>query len=375
MSLSTARAVSLLALLSIASGAFAQTPPAPTQPPTSAKTPTTKPPAPKPEPKLPANVIARVGNQDISRDQVLAMFDLFNGQPIVDQMVQATLIEQEAKRLGVAVTEAELNQNVKETKDRIVQQQMMMGQPMTFEEIAAKEGFSEGLLRWSVRVNMLRRKAFLKSIGDRLPNRDNQVKLAHILISTVPLPTSPTDQPKPLTPEEKKKKEDDAKVKVDALYADLKSGKIKWEDAVKESEDTSSAVRNGELDYYGPGLLDANFEKAGFAIEKQGDIVGPVKSQYGWHIIKLIQRGKDLPAAEKAAYRKQQEESLLQNPQALQAWQAQLRDKTTVTINRKTHLVPGANKPQPQVTPAKATPPTTKPASGNAKTTKAGGAG
>lgn len=364
MSLLTARAIGLIALASMVSGVYAQTPPSPAQPPAPKPT-APKPPAPKPEPKLPANVIMRVGNQDISRDEVLAMFDMFNGQPIVDQMIQAALIEQEAKRQSISVTDAELDKMVKETKDRIVQQQMMMGQPMTYAEIAAKEGFSDGLLRWSVRINLLRRKAFLKSMGNRLPNRENQVKLAHILIATIPIPTSPSEAPKPLTPEEQKKKEEEAKTKIDTLYADLTSGKIKWEDAVKQSEDRTSAVRNGELDFYGPGMLDPNFEKAGFAIAKSGDMVGPVKSQFGWHIIKLVQRGKDLPAADKAAYRQQQEEALLSNPQALQAWVGQLREKTTVTINRNTHIVPGAAKPTPKATTKPAAKPAPKPGKAN----------
>ncbi len=366
MSLSTVRGVSLIALLSIISGAIAQTPAPRSQPPAP------KPPAAKPAPKLPSDVIVRIGVQDISREEVLAIFDMFNGQPIVDQMIQATLIEQEGKRQGVSVSDAELNQAVKETKDRLVQQQMMSGQPMTYEEIAAREGFSDGLIKWSVRINLLRRKAFLKAISNRLPNRDNQVKLAHILIATIPLPTSPNEAPKPLTPEELKKKEEDAKAKIDLLYTDLKSGKIKWEDAVKESEDKTSAARNGELDFYGPGMLDPTFEKAGFAIEKSGEMVGPVKSQFGWHIIKLIQKGKDLSAADKATYRKQQEDAILANPQALQGWVAELREKTPITINRNTHIVPGANKATPVKPTSK---PVAKPGSGGSKPQKANGAG
>jgi foldase protein PrsA len=347
-------ALSLTVSLTVSStgAVFAQN--SASQKPIPAKPPTTKP-APKPEPQLPPNVMAKVGSQTITRDDLIALFAMFNGQPILDQAIQASLIEQEAKRLGVSVSDTELKEGIKETQDRVVQQQMMSGTPMTYAEIAAREGFSAELLRWSVRLQILRRKAFSKSMESKVPNRDTQVKLAHILLATMPLPTNPTEQPKPLTPEERKIKEESAKKKIDELYADLKAGKITWEDAVKQSEDPSSAINKGELDFYGKGVLDPNFEQAGFALEKPGDIVGPVKSQFGWHIIKLIQKGSDLPAADKEAYKKQQLEMLMSNPQAVQAWVNGLRDSKTVTINRKAQIVPTTpmTKPNAKPTPKK----------------------
>jgi parvulin-like peptidyl-prolyl isomerase len=355
MNLSSLSRTGLVAVtFTVAGMVIAQTPapkPGQTAPKPGAVPPVTAVPK-KPPVKLPSNVVARVGGQDITRDQVLAMFDMVGGRPIVDQMVQSTIMEQEAKRLGVKVSEAEIQQAVKDAKQRLVSATMQNGTPMKFEEIAAEEGFTEDLIRWSVRLDLLRRKTFGKAVEKDIPTRDNQVKLAHILVATIPLPTSPTEQPKQLTEEERKQKEEDAKKKIDGILADIKSGKLTWEEAAKQSDDPSNKDKGGELDYYGPNMLDPAFEKAGFSIQKEGEIVGPIKSNFGWHLIKLIKRGKDLPKAEKDQYREQQLNNIINNQRALESWMAQLRAQKPVVLNRQAKIVPGA------VSPARAFDPT-----------------
>jgi peptidyl-prolyl cis-trans isomerase D len=57
--------------------------------------------------------------------------------------------------------------------------------------------------------------------------------------------------------------------------------------ARKYSDDPGSAKKGGELGWVGHGDLVKPFEKALFGINKVGHVVGPVKSKYGFHIIKL----------------------------------------------------------------------------------------
>ncbi len=61
-----------------------------------------------------------------------------------------------------------------------------------------------------------------------------------------------------------------------------------WEIARKESED-STRTKGGDLGYFGLGKMVKEFEKAAFAL-KVGQISNPVKSQFGFHIIKLLDR-------------------------------------------------------------------------------------
>ena len=63
-------------------------------------------------------------------------------------------------------------------------------------------------------------------------------------------------------------------------------GREKFGDLAKElSLDTGSARKNGNLGYFGRGRMVKPFEEAAFALNV-GQTSGPVKTEYGYHIIK-----------------------------------------------------------------------------------------
>jgi peptidyl-prolyl cis-trans isomerase D len=79
------------------------------------------------------------------------------------------------------------------------------------------------------------------------------------------------------------------KAKAEALAAQLQQGADFAELAKKESADTFSAEKGGDLDFIEKGVMDAEFEKAAYALAKAGDISAVVKSEFGYHIIKLTE--------------------------------------------------------------------------------------
>ncbi len=79
----------------------------------------------------------------------------------------------------------------------------------------------------------------------------------------------------------------DAKAKAEAVLADLKAGKDFAAEAKAKSDDTFSAKDGGSLDWIEKGVMDPSFEEAAFALKNKGDISGLVKSEFGYHIIKL----------------------------------------------------------------------------------------
>jgi peptidyl-prolyl cis-trans isomerase C len=87
-------------------------------------------------------------------------------------------------------------------------------------------------------------------------------------------------------------KEEDAK----ALIAQIKAG-AKFEDlAKKNSKDPGSAENGGDLDWANPGNYVPEFSAALTKLEKGGMTDTPVKSQFGYHIIKLEDvRGTKFP--------------------------------------------------------------------------------
>ncbi|GAO22616.1 PpiC-type peptidyl-prolyl cis-trans isomerase [Alicycliphilus sp. B1] len=78
-------------------------------------------------------------------------------------------------------------------------------------------------------------------------------------------------------------KEDEAK----SIIASIKKG-AKFEDiAKKQSKDPGSGARGGDLDWANPGSYVPEFTEALVKLEKGKMTQTPVKSQFGWHVIRL----------------------------------------------------------------------------------------
>ena len=64
--------------------------------------------------------------------------------------------------------------------------------------------------------------------------------------------------------------------------------------ALKYSEDPSTSSKGGMLPWFGTGKMVEEFEDAAFGLESIGDVAGPVRTSYGFHLIKLLDK-KELP--------------------------------------------------------------------------------
>jgi peptidyl-prolyl cis-trans isomerase D len=84
---------------------------------------------------------------------------------------------------------------------------------------------------------------------------------------------------------------DDAtvKAKAEALAKQARAGADFAELAKKNSEDVDSAKNGGDLDYFGRGRMVPEFDQTVFAMQP-GTISDPIKTQYGYHIIKLVDK-------------------------------------------------------------------------------------
>ncbi|MBI6631660.1 SurA N-terminal domain-containing protein [Pseudomonas paralactis] len=78
-----------------------------------------------------------------------------------------------------------------------------------------------------------------------------------------------------------------AKAKIEEIQARLAKGE-KFEALAKEfSQDPGSANNGGDLGFAGPGVYDPDFETALYGL-KQDQVSAPVRSAFGWHLIKLL---------------------------------------------------------------------------------------
>lgn len=92
--------------------------------------------------------------------------------------------------------------------------------------------------------------------------------------------------------------DDEAKVKIDEIATRVKNGDDFAAVAKEASQDPGSANEGGDLGFAGPGVYDPAFEDALYALN-EGEVSAPVKSEFGWHIIKLLGvQSPEVPAFE-----------------------------------------------------------------------------
>ena len=73
------------------------------------------------------------------------------------------------------------------------------------------------------------------------------------------------------------------------LSYDIKNGKKTFEQAAMEKSLCPSCRKGGDLGWFGRGQMIREFEHAAFSLQP-GEISKPVKTQFGWHLIKIEEK-------------------------------------------------------------------------------------
>lgn len=103
-----------------------------------------------------------------------------------------------------------------------------------------------------------------------------EIKAAHIMVRT--------------KDEMSEEQLEQAKAKINEIKQQLDAGADFATLARKYSDDKGTATQGGELPWFGPGRMVPEFEEAAYSLQNNGDISEPLKSSYGWHIIKRIDK-------------------------------------------------------------------------------------
>ncbi|MFD1294359.1 peptidylprolyl isomerase [Lutibacter holmesii] len=82
-----------------------------------------------------------------------------------------------------------------------------------------------------------------------------------------------------------------AKQQIDSIYAVLLKDPAKFEMLAKDfSQDKSSSSKGGKLPKFGASKMVESFSDVAFSLENKGDLSKPFQTNYGWHIIKLLEK-------------------------------------------------------------------------------------
>ena len=203
-------------------------------------------------------ILARVGSQDITESEVLEFIKPFGQQAvmlygseqgkkmIIDDVISMRLFALDAEEKNLDKT-PEFLKNLESLKRTMLAQESMREVVKNLEitDDEAKKFFDE---------------------NPKLFTQPERVRASHILVS------------------------DDVILK--KVQEELKAGKSFDVLAKEFSIDPGSAANGGDLGEFPKGVMVPEFEKTAFELKNPGDISEPVKSQFGWHIIKL---GEHIP--------------------------------------------------------------------------------
>jgi foldase protein PrsA len=233
---------------------------------------------------------------------------------VLEQVIEQRLILQEARRRGAEATDAQVDEAINDIKNNFPS-------AAEYEMALAQRGLTEADLRSRLRPNLtiqnLAAKVSMATVGEEeivkqfqanraQYDKPEQVHVRHILVQT----------------------EAEARF----VLARLGRGE-KFEDLARQlSQDPGSKDQGGDLGFVGRGQLVPEFEQAAFALQKVGDLSPVTKTQYGYHIIRLVERRAAQPAT-LAQVRDQIRRELLSKKQEadFQAWMKQLKAKAKIT--------------------------------------------
>lgn len=209
---------------------------------------------------------------------------------IINQIFTYDMLSMEAKKMKLNISDSEL-------QDTLEQLKAIYKENPDIQEAVKKAGFTDEEVKELIKRNLLANKyaekiqkdiAISESDVEKYyeENKDSlytpeYAEASHILIKTT------DDEGNELPAKEKEK----AKEKAEEVLKKVNAGED-FAKLAKEYSDDSSASEGGYLGRFYKGQMVKPFEDAAFGLEK-GKTSGIVESIYGYHIIKLKDKGKE----------------------------------------------------------------------------------
>ncbi len=227
-------------------------------------------------------VVGIVNGEKITKRDVLKQLWFWNAPTAVQDIMNQKMIEQGAAKKGIEMTwedkQAQVKQSLERTGMQSLDQLLNQYRITWYRFMTANKlsGLMEKLVKSQIEVTDAE---YAEWISAR-----------HILIKF------PQDE------KDKTKQEEIAKKKIDEIAEKIKAGEDFAKLADEFSEDPGNerdgAKQGGDLGWFTRGRMVQEFEKAAFELQP-GQVSEPVKTYYGYHLIKVDKVGKDATPAEK----------------------------------------------------------------------------
>lgn len=274
-------------------------------------------------------------------------------QSVLNDMIDDELIQEEIERLGITVSDAEVQAQIEKefgydpnpptptatptltatqvitltptpTPEPMTEVQFQQIYKESLAQFSQMAGFQESDVRALFRGNLLREK-LQEHLEADVPTTEEQILPSHILIR-IEEPEFPEGEETP-TPEEQVEArieaDAQAKAKAEEVLERVLTGDEDFEViALEVSDDPGSKEEGGNLGWHPRGEMVAEFEEVAFSLEPGEIYTDVVKSQFGYHIIKLEDYD---PERELEDYALEQRKSIV-----LQQWLAEQEETADI---------------------------------------------
>ena len=205
---------------------------------------------------------------------------------VTNELIIKALLDEELAKRGIKVTKDDVNQAVKEIIDKI-------GSKEQLDLILKQNGMTASQFKKD-----LEEEVKMKKLAEQLGISPEKVRASHILIAADPDEIEEIIRSdaanKDLAVNEINAKVNEElnarKAKADKLYNEVKNDIDSFARLAKEnSDDTTTAVKGGDLGFFAKEEMVPEFSKAAFA-QRPNTVSPVVKSQFGYHIILVTDR-------------------------------------------------------------------------------------
>lgn len=193
---------------------------------------------------------------DITKEDFYQAMKDQNGEQVLRKLVTVEVLENKYD-----VSEEEVDKEVKKVKERLGDK---------FDSALKQQGYTEDTFRDVIKISLLQEAAVAedikisdKELKEKYNRMKTEIQASHILVK-----------------DKKTAKEVEKKLKNGADFAKL---------AKEYSIDKKTGKKGGKLGYFSTGKMVPEFEDAAYNMKK-GEVSDPVKSQFGYHIIKVTDK-------------------------------------------------------------------------------------
>jgi parvulin-like peptidyl-prolyl isomerase len=236
------------------------------------------------EASLVDRVVAVVDGRAILASDLMGASD---SQAAIEQLIDKQLLQAEARRRGISVDDKALDMAIEQVRER-----NNIADLTTLKKAVIASGRSWQKYREEMREQLLERQIMSAIMAQGTQVTDRELKLAisrdpglverrltrHLLLR--------------LQPGAQDWEVQDALLRCKALLERIDGGEEFVALAKTNSEDPS-AGQGGNLGWINRGMTDPVFEAATFSAEL-GDVVGPVRSAFGFHLIRVDKISRDI---------------------------------------------------------------------------------